>query len=293
MSKPGMPIFSLSDVKPYIRNISDFNESFMAGDINSRSITRQPFPGRLNAACLLLTLKGSLRIGIDGNIYETRPESMILFSYGYAVQIFHSSKDFEGKIICLSEEMFRRLNLDFSYFNYLQIKKKPYIKLNSAEMDILLGYYELLWQKARSEQVIAKREVLLHIYTAMLYEMGDVFDKNFNLSFSKLSRKEQLMEKFLGLLGQHYKEHHQVTFYAEKLFITPQYLSSLLNDLSGRNTSQWIDSFIIAEAETLLKQPGTTIQEIAEMLNFPDQSAFGKYFKKHTGKSPTLFRKSR
>ena len=56
-----------------------------------------------------------------------------------------------------------------------------------------------------------------------------------------LSRKEELFEQFLQLLFEHCKEQHVVTFYAEKLFITPQYLSLILKELTGKSANKWID----------------------------------------------------
>ena len=47
---------------------------------------------------------------------------------------------------------------------------------------------------------------------------------------------------------------------------------------------------MILEAKTLLKYSGMSIQEIAYELNFSTQSFFGKYFKQHTGESPSRYK---
>ena len=91
-----------------------------------------------------------------------------------------------------------------------------------------------------------------------------------------LSRKEELFEQFLQLLFEHCKEQHVVTFYAEKLFITPQYLSLILKELTGKSANKWIDDALIVEAKMLLKAPQATVQQVADILHFSDQSTFGK-----------------
>jgi AraC-like DNA-binding protein len=100
------------------------------------------------------------------------------------------------------------------------------------------------------------------------------------------------MNQFLQLLFDHAKEQHAVTFYAGKLFITPQYLSLILKELTGKSANKWIEDALIVEAKVLLKMPQTTVQQVADKLNFSDQSTFGKFFKKHIGLSPMEYRKS-
>ena len=80
-------------------------------------------------------------------------------------------------------------------------------------------------------------------------------------------------------------------FYADKLFITPKYLSKVIKQASGRSGPEWIDSFVILEAKNLLKYTDKPIKEVVWQLHFPNPSVFNKYFKKHTGMTPSEFRK--
>ena len=80
-------------------------------------------------------------------------------------------------------------------------------------------------------------------------------------------------------------------FYARQLNITPKYLSSVVKEVSGKTAARWIDESVILEAKTLLKYSGMSIQEIAYSLNFSTQSFFGKYFKQHTGTSPSRYKR--
>ena len=76
---------------------------------------------------------------------------------------------------------------------------------------------------------------------------------------------------------------------AERLHITPKYLSSVIKEVSGKS-AEWIDQYVILEAKALLRYSGLSIQEIAYELNFSTQSFFGKYFKHHTGISPSAYK---
>ena len=108
-----------------------------------------------------------------------------------------------------------------------------------------------------------------------------------------MSGYRSLKEHFRHLLHQHCREQHEVSFYAEQLCVTPDYLSKVMRNFSGRSAVKWINHSLIMEAKILLRKPEMTIQTIAETLHFSDQSAFGKFFKKHTGMSPLSYRKGK
>ncbi len=82
-----------------------------------------------------------------------------------------------------------------------------------------------------------------------------------------------------------------MTFYAEQLFLTPKHLSRVIKEVSGRSAGEWIDEQVILEAKARLKNLSLTVQEISDQLGFPNQSFFGKYFKRHVGLSPSDYRK--
>ena len=94
------------------------------------------------------------------------------------------------------------------------------------------------------------------------------------------------LSKFIDLLDKYHQQERSVEFYAEKLFITPKYLSTVIKRTSGYNATNWINRYVILEAQSLLKYSDKSIQEIADCLNFSNASFFGKYFKRHTGMTP-------
>lgn len=71
---------------------------------------------------------------------------------------------------------------------------------------------------------------------------------------------------------------------------TSKHLSNVIKELTGKSAGEWIDSYVILEAKTLLKYSNMSVQEIAYYLNFPNQSFFGSYFKRNTGMSPSQYK---
>jgi AraC-like DNA-binding protein len=96
----------------------------------------------------------------------------------------------------------------------------------------------------------------------------------------------------MKLLSENYIMHKEVNWYADKMNLTPRYLTTTIRKVSGYTVSDWLVRFIIKDAKYLLKHSDMTVQQVAYELNFPNQSFFGKYFRKHTGMSPGNYRNS-
>lgn len=107
-----------------------------------------------------------------------------------------------------------------------------------------------------------------------------------------VTNQGRMANRFLSLVQENYKKERFLEFYASKLDITPKHLSRSIKAQTGFTAVEWIERFVILEAKVLLKSTNLNIQQIADELNFPSQSFFGKYFKKYTGMSPKEFRNS-
>ena len=104
------------------------------------------------------------------------------------------------------------------------------------------------------------------------------------------SRDVQYFRHFVRELKKNFRTERSVGFYADRICVTPKYLSSVVRQVSGRGPMQWINECVIVEAKNLLRFSDMTIQEISRELNFPTQSYFGRFFKKHTGMSPKEYK---
>lgn len=100
-----------------------------------------------------------------------------------------------------------------------------------------------------------------------------------------------LMRKFNFLVELHYKEHHQVSFYASALNRSPKTIANLFSACSAKTPLQTIHERIVTEAKRLLLYTDKSVKEIADQLGFSDMAHFSKFFRNHTGKSPSDFSK--
>ena len=106
-----------------------------------------------------------------------------------------------------------------------------------------------------------------------------------------LSHKRQIMMTFLLTLNAEYRQHRAVQYYAEKQGLTPRHFSDIIKRESGYTPMEWINMVTINQAKNLLRQPDTQVKDVAAQLGFPEQFTFRKYFKTHTGMSPTEYQR--
>lgn len=107
----------------------------------------------------------------------------------------------------------------------------------------------------------------------------------------KPSRGEQVFVRFMQSLGRDYAKRRTVSAYAEVSALSVRHFSNLIHQYSSQTPMQWIITFTISQAKSLLLQPDLPVKEVAARLGFPEQFTFRKYFKKHTGISPTEYRR--
>lgn len=146
-----------------------------------------------------------------------------------------------------------------------------------------MDYHALVDDNSLPQQEIAR-----HTFLALMHTLAAVHRKL--EAKPRPGRKDELAQRFFTLLSAEFRSHRNVQYYADALFVTAKHLSEAVKEVTGKTAGTQIDEAVIQEAKVLLASPGITVAQIADVLNFSDQSFFGKYFKKHTGYSPTDFR---
>ena len=113
-----------------------------------------------------------------------------------------------------------------------------------------------------------------------------ILSKHNLLQENRKKRANEIFEKFICYVKHHCSSEHNVGFYADKLCITPKYLTTLSKEISGKTAKEWIHLYILLETKTLLENTNLTIKEVSNKMCFENQSHFGKFFKRYIGMSP-------
>jgi AraC-like DNA-binding protein len=255
------------------------------------------FPFRLDALSIILICKGQLNVEIDYYPYKLSENTLLDIVEQHIVQNFHFSPDFKGYSIIVSRDFLSESlgnNRTLPSDVIASKRTRPAQSLKEEEVVLLEGHIKRLIYYIGQSDNYFQRSLIMSQFLILMMEIGNInLHKTEGGQSLKISRKEQVVSRFLELLSLHSKEMHEVTFYAKELCITPEYLSRILKTFSGKTVNKWISNALMTESKILLRTPDLSIQQIADILHFADQSSFGKFFKKHHGLSPLEYRKKK
>lgn len=206
------------------------------------------------------------------------------------------SPDFQFSAVLMSQRFAEDcvVGLNYMWPYLLHVLKDPILHLNNEEQRWLLDCYGLLRRRGTPSNQRYLRETLIALTRAFYFEVCSLLDSRVNpVSTQANSRSYAIFDKFIRLVSQHYKRERSVEWYSSQMCLTPKHLSEVVKAVSGRTAGQWITSMVIIEIKTLLQDSSLAIKEVAQEMNFPNQSFLGKYFKNVEGVSPSDFRRSR
>jgi len=251
------------------------------------------YPYRSDGYIIGICTRGAAEVEVNLQVYQARPDAMLLATPFHILRIYNSSEDFLCRFIVFSKAFLTENNVNSHFlesFSYFKSASLPVIYPDHQDAKMLLELYLLIQQKLEYEAHPYRQEISRSILTTLLYEVGYIYEKEHVIIKAKLNRKQELNLLFQNLVFIHYKEHRNVQFYADALFVSSKHLTESIKEVTGRTSGEWIEDAVILEAKVLLRNHEISIADIAENIHFPDQSSFGKYFKKHTSLSPSDYR---
>lgn len=249
-------------------------------------------PIRLEPIVFCITLAGSGTLKINLQEYDIRPRMLVALLSEHILQDLRQSPDFKGLFIAVSQQFIEDTlpRKDVLSPATLYILENPCTPLADDEFARLKEWYYFLQAKVQLTHHPFRDEMMRALISSVFYDVSGIFQNKQRENGQEPSRHRELFSKFLKLVSQHCHSERSVNFYAERLCLTPKYLSSTVKEVSGRTALEWITGYALIEAKVQLRSTDRSIQEIAGELNYPNQSFFGKYFKHYTGMSPGQYR---
>jgi len=250
------------------------------------------YPHRHDFFEVLYLSKGSGFHVIDGNKYEIKPPCVFFMSPGQAHKIEFSG-DIEGYIFIFTAEFYllnqtnqNRL-IEFPFFFTIRQDNPPLEFTSQAD----IGFIESLFKRAISETERGEdySEDLLKSVLDMILTSCSVLYKGGENALQK-GRGHFVVKKFFQMVEENYHKNLTVNEYAGMLAITPNHLTQTVIELTGKTSIQIIKAKQLLEIKRLLVHTSFSVTEIAQRMNFSDQSYFAKFFKRETGISPLQYR---
>jgi len=302
-------VIDIKDLKKYFPTPFDDNlsDDFFISDIKYKEeLPLLNEPCRFNGYLALFCISGSLTAEINLKTYEIKEHSLIICVPGNIGRIYkmdsEAMKDIHFVAIAMSESFMAESKMDLVrlFDESIAVLHNPCINLSDEEMAICGKYLQLIDAMLKVKST-GMREVVSQLLSSAFYFFGSLWAEqiehatleNLPQEFygaNTTARSKLIFERFLKLVRDYHTQERGMGFYADKLCLTPKYLSKVIKNVSGQSGPDWIDSFVILEAKNMLKYSDMPIKEIVYKLNFPNSSVFYKFFKSHTGFTPSEYR---
>lgn len=271
----------------YYQRVANDEQNFVSDELilmqNGIKVTlvgEQGKPYRIEEGRILRITSGSAIYQMNMLDYALKPYMVVGIPAGSIITVKNFSEDFN-----LEAMSFKGLQEEYNSDNVWTMHLDP------NDWQRMNAYTGLIWQVVHKREF--SMETVRHLQMAMLNDLQhiDATAQKDNQT-QRPTQAQHTFSEFVRLVNKYGYREHRIPFYAGKLFVTPNYLSTLVKQQSGETAGEWIHRAIVLEAKVLLRHSDLKNYEIAEKLNFPNASLFNKFFKKQTGQTPLEYKES-
>ncbi len=241
-------------------------------------------PYRIKEGRIAVIKQGYARVLIN-LIEETfQRDKLLLIVPNSILQIIEVSPDFDMQMVAMDAEFLSIAGKDNFFTHLSQLQKNLILSLTSHEYDLFKSYFALIWNIL--QEPTFRREATQYLLISILCNIEYLVKNSNQKEQSCQTHQEEIFQRFISLVNAYSKRERNVSFYADKLCLTPRYLNTIIRQTSQQTVMDWINQSIILEAKVLLKHSNLLVYQISDELNFPNPSFFSKFFKRMTGMTP-------
>ena len=251
---------------------------------------------------IVICTSGKAQAQMNGVQMEFRKNQVGIIPQNVMITDVMVSPNFNLRGIFLTNRILRSfLNEKISVWNdMMYIHRQHVVTMDEDETLFYTHFYDMLTlavEKGKENpfhtEIIQSllRSAILGLCGEMKWMLAQTDSKLSTLN-DKQSTTQSHFQRFLDLLHTTDVKHRTVEAYANDLFISPKYLTTICKKNSGKTANEWITEHVIEDIRYYLKQTDLSVKQICNQLGFPNPSFFGKYVKDHFGMTPIEFRNS-
>ena len=253
-----------------------------------------------NHGVVFFITEGRAQLEYDGHVVQLQKNDLFLYMVHSTAANFMASSDFNCRQIWFGRaELF---NIDtykqISVADMSNLKLNPVVHLNGDDIKLCDTYFQLLRDRMKFSTSVLTPDIVRMLFGTLLLEMLSIMRRNAEQVAEEVQHedinsslhKKRIVDDFMRLVEESDGRIRRVDDFASQLNVTPKYLSTILKEVMNRRPSTYIQLYTLKAIERRLRFTDMTMQEIANDLNFPNPSFFGKYCKEHLGMTPLEYR---
>lgn len=250
-------------------------------------------PFMINGAGLMVCRQGNFTFSLNMKVFSAQADETVFIPEDSLFQVLSESEDLQLFIFIYQIEPIRDIigNSVATMYLYMQLRTEPCYVWNTGDEEEVLKYMSLLDNTLHLDNNTFNDNEQRLLLLGLTYRICSIYNRKLMNLKTTVGHKHEIFIRLIQLIDAHYTEERGVEFYADKLCLSPKYLSALSKSVCGFTVQELIFKSIIRKSISLLKNTQKNIQEIADFFNFPNASYFGTFFKKQTGMSPQQYRK--
>ena len=249
-------------------------------------------PFLMNYVGLIVCEKGYFCFDVDKKKFTARAGETVFLSEGNNFSIGELSDDLRVSILFYHIDPIREIlgSSIVAMYLYTTLTPEPCYVWTSGEESDLARYIALLGRHRKSAQNPFDNHECKLLLLALTYRLCSIYSRRIIEEKNVAGHKIDTFIKLIRLIEKYYMQERGVAFYADKLCLSPKYLSVLSKSVCGYTVQELVFRAIIRKSIFWLKNTNKSVQEISDDLNFPNASFFGTFFKKQTGLAPSYYR---
>ena len=245
---------------------------------------------------VIICHRGSFQFSLNQKVCSAKAGESLFIPEEGAFQVLQESEDMEVQILIYQIEPIRDImgNAVVTMYMYSRITPdEPSCVWTTGEEEEITKYMSLLDSAVEVEENPFKLYEQKLLLLALTYRICSMYNRKLvNDGEEAGGRKNEVFIRLIQLIEKYYMQERGVEFYADKLCLSPKYLSAVSKSICGYTVQELVFKAIIRKSISLLKTTQQDIQEISNAFGFPNASYFGTFFKKQVGMSPQQYRKS-
>lgn len=235
---------------------------------------------------MVYVTEGRFSVTLNGMDAIVRKGEMMLFKYGDFLSDSMFSVDCKGWIFITSEilTIANKNSRVFSQLYALQSKQRVF-KISDELGNLIVFHGRIAHEKYRMAYYDIRFTLL-----SLANDIIQYFVSENNFENESHPTATAIYKRFNAILMESFPKPREVKWYADKLGVTPKYLTTITKRLSNRCVSEWIDEAVLADIRRLMIHTEESMKCIAATAGFNNPAFFGKYVKRHTGMTPMQLR---
>ena len=275
-------------IEQQVRDIENLDAAVFRGV--SRFPTNQSVV--LPKMVIAIVRQGTANLMFDHTEFLVNPNDVYILPPKHIFNGVFTSEDHDVTVLVISDKLVADARLTAFNYHFQDYHVSPVTHLTAEQFSTvskIIDMFETVLHQTNPD--LPNRHNALCSVLHVLIEFMNAFRISAKTKLDATSRGSQIYVQFMDLLAAHFAEHHSVNYYAEKLCLTPKYMSKLIHDATGYGANAWIDQYILAKAKLLLiSRKDLSVQNISQKLGFPEQASFTRFFRNLEHVSPREFR---